>query len=609
MEMNISINCGQSVGPLHHFWQSTGFTPANLLLNADMQQAMAYVGSIPHRGVTWVRIHYLLELVTAEGLGTDDPTYDWSRLDTALDALVTHGLKPFFELMGNVEGHFDDYLDEAQAQAWRRLIHDLALHLLDRYGADEIRSWLFETWNEPDVHFWQQSVEAFLAYYDACCAGLHDADPALRIGGPGTCRDLSPTLVAFLAHVDGGINALTGEPATRPAFLSWHVKGVRSHPEDLTPDTLHIVAREAEIVHYIRAHHPALADLPMANNECDPQVGWGTIHTWRARPYYAALAAKILLQHQRVLIDEMGVDYALLSNDNGFLGTWGHRTMLTRFGEFDHIDHGQGAGMRDAPRLEEDPRRRRFALVKKPIFNLMTLLSLLGDESCAVSGGEGSEDALSVLATRRGDAQVAVLIVNSRDKITAEGMTRLSVTIEGLPFTQGSLAYYRIDETTDDPFAVWERQNAPHLPTPDQLAEIRSRQELSTRSQPHDVTIQEGALTINYDQPLPGVTLILVSRRSEREPPQVQNVRLERYAGISDQEEVMVLWDGIPSRTLRTYEVYFAPHVDGPYTRVNPQDQLDTAFLHVREPGPGVYTVRAVDYWERHGEFSERVGG
>lgn len=607
--MEIRVDCAETIGELRHFWQSTGFTPANLLLNADMQQAIAYTGAIPHHGVTWVRIHYLLELVTAEGLGTDTPTYDWSRLDTALDALVDHGLKPFFELMGNVAGFFDDYLDATQARAWRRLIRDLARHLLDRYGADEVRSWLFETWNEPDIGFWKQSVEAFITYYDACCAGLQDADPTLRIGGPGTCQDISPTLTAFLAHCDDGTNVLTDQPATRPAFLSWHVKGVKSHPEDLTPNTMHIVEREAAIVRYVRAHHPELADIPVANNECDPQVGWGTIHTWRARPYYAALAAKIIYQHQKVLIDEMGVDYALLSNDNGFLGTWGHRTMLARFGEIDHIDHGQAEGHRDAPRLKEDPRRRRFELIKKPIFNLMTLLSLLGDEQCAVEGTGDPVTPLGVLATRRDTHQVAILIYNSRDKVAADGATPITLHVENLPFDHASLAYYRIDETADDPFAVWERADAPQHPTPAQYAQMRGCHELGTRSHAHDVTVDASKLTVSYDQPLPGVTLVLLTQRPDTEPRRVTNLRIERYAGMTDQEAILLLWDGLDSRGLRTYEVYFAPDKDGPYARINPQDQLDTAFLHVREPGPGVYAVRAVDYWNRYGEFSEHLEG
>ncbi len=603
--MDITVKCAETIGELRHFWQSTGFTPANLLLNADMRQAMAHVGAIPHGGISWVRIHYLLELVKAEGLGTETPVYDWSRLDTAMDVLVTNGLKPIFELMGNVEGHFDDYLDTRQALAWRQLVRDLARHLVDRYGQDEIRSWLFETWNEPDVRFWQQSFEAFITYYDACCAGLREADPALRIGGPGTCRNLSPTLTAFLAHCDSGTNALTGEPATRPAFLSVHVKGVRSHQEDLTPKSMQIVQREAEIVHYIRDHHPSLAGIPLSNNECDPQVGWGTIHTWRGRPYYAALAAKIINQHIVTLIDGMGVDYGVLSNDNGFLGTWGHRTLLARFGEFDHIDHGQADDLRDKPRYEEDPRRRRFELIKQPIFTVMTLLSLLGDTRCAVEGVRDVAEPLGVIATRRGEAQFAVLIYNSKDKITAGGSTPVTLTFRDLPFARASLTYYRIDEHHGDPFSVWEHMGAPSRPTAEQVAAMRAVQEPSAMGRPHTVAIQEGSFTIRFDRPLPGVTLVLLSQRPDTLPPQVRALRAEAYEGMIDAEEILLVWQGVERRTIRTYEVQFSPDEDGPYTRINAQDQLDTAFLHVRGAGPGFYRVRAIDYWGGHGEWSE----
>ncbi|MBN1247016.1 MAG: glycosyl hydrolase, partial [Anaerolineae bacterium] len=465
--MHLTIDCARSLGPLRHFWQSTGFTPASLLLDADMRQAIAIIGAVPHGGITWVRIHYLLELVTAIDLGTSHTSYNWSRLDVALDVLARSGLKPIFELMGNVAGYFTDYTVTAQALAWRDLVHALAEHLIDRYGEAQIRSWLFETWNEPDVRFWTQGDEAFCIYYDACAAGLQAADPALRLGGPGTCRNLSPTLKTFLAHCDTGINALTGGPATRPAFISVHEKGVRSHLEDLTPDSMGITEREARIVDYIREHHPALAGLPFMNNECDPQVGWGTIHTWRARPYYAALVVKIINQHLLTLVDGKGVDYSLLSNDNGFLGTWGHRTLLTRFSETDHIDHGQADGQRDGPRLEEDLLRRSFELIKKPVLNVMTLLSLLGDERCAVTGTGGAAAPCGAIATHRGEEQVAALLYNSVDAINAGGNSPVTLTLMNLPFRRAMLCTFQIPAPSDaagmdtDPFAVWDRMGAP----------------------------------------------------------------------------------------------------------------------------------------------------
>ncbi len=605
--MNLNINCSESAGPLRHFWQSTGFTPANLLLDADMRQAMAYVGAVPHGGISWVRIHYLLELVTAEGLGTEETSYDWSRLDRSLDALVGNGLRPFFELMGNVGGYFDDYTDLTQARAWRRLVRDLARHLISRYGQSEVRGWLFETWNEPDVGFWQQSDAALCIYYDACAAGLADADPELRLGGPGTCRNLSDTLKAFLAHCDGGTNVLTGEPAHRPAFLSVHEKGVRSHEEDLTPSSMGIVEREARIIDYIREHHPTLASLPFGNNECDPQVGWGTIHTWRARPYYAALVAKIINQHLVRLVDEKGVDYAVLSNDNGFLGTWGHRTLLARFAELDHIDHGQAPGHRDAPKMEEDPRRRRFELIKKPVLNVMTMLSLLGDERCSVTGAGDVSEPLGVIATRRGDEQVAILLYNSDDRMMAGGSTRVTLNLEGLPFGHAVLAYYRIDKAHGDPFTVWEAMGAPDHPTPEQYTEMRRQQELHQMGAPHQVRIIEGLLTTSFDLVLPSVVLVLLTADPQIRPEKVTGLRAERFEGMTGEGEVLLTWHGVSARTLQTYEVLYAATVAGPFKRVNEADLLDSVFVHTPADEHGVYWVRAVDFWRRDGELSEPI--
>lgn len=63
--MQVTVYCDQDAGKLPHFWRSTGFSPASLLLNADMQQQLIYAASTG--GIDYVRVHYLLDLVQ----GTD----------------------------------------------------------------------------------------------------------------------------------------------------------------------------------------------------------------------------------------------------------------------------------------------------------------------------------------------------------------------------------------------------------------------------------------------------------------------------------------------------------------------------------------------------------
>jgi L-iduronidase len=610
--MAILVDCRQDLGDFPHFWQSTGLTPASLLLNADMRQQLVYAGSVPHGGITYVRAHYLLDLVRGDNLAGETPAYDWTVLDRVLDVLTQNSLKPFFELMGNPAGYFTDYHDAGQVWAWRRLVRALVEHCIARYGRHAVHSWYFETWNEPDVWF-RQDEAAFCNYYDACRAGLADAGAdgatdagAPRLGGPGTCQDLSSLFKAFLAHCDTGHDYFTGGPVAID-FISVHVKGATASPEDLTPRSQQMIDRETAIVEYIRSHHPRLAAAPFMNNECDPQVGWWDTHTWRSRPYYAALICKGIDQHLRQMVDGLGVNYALLGNDHGFVGGWGNRTLLARFGAI-HDVRAQSEHQTQAEDLAEDVTRRRFEMVKKPVFNVMTMLSLLGDRRIAVSGPSDPAGQLGVLATARGSEQVAVLLYHSADAPWESGEAAVELNFAGLPFEAGAhpmLAHYRIDETHGNPFRLWDEMGGPALPTAEQLAALRRHQELELLAEPVPVTPIDGQLALRIDLPMPGVSLILLTAMPAAAPGQVAAPAAERYEGLTDREEILLTWrdpKGTASRNLRTYEVLYAPSPDGPFGRVNEADLLATAFLHVRAPGAnGYYCVRAVDYWGRRG--------
>jgi len=46
-------------------------------------------------------------------------------------------------------------------EKWDGLIHDLVAHWIERYGADEVRHWNFEIWNEPNGDwFWKPKANA-----------------------------------------------------------------------------------------------------------------------------------------------------------------------------------------------------------------------------------------------------------------------------------------------------------------------------------------------------------------------------------------------------------------------------------------------------------------
>ena len=567
-QQQIEIDWGREIAPLAPIWASTHFDPARQLFDPAMRQNLLLLGAVPHCGIEFIKIHSMLDLVSAEGLGTEHPRYDWSRLDAAMDLVRRCGMKHFFELMGNPSRHFDNWRDDRKLHAWRRLVRDLATRYLERYGQAEVESWYFATWNEPEA--WK--VEDFNNYYDACSEGLREANPRLRFGGPGTFVTLSPVLKSLLRHCDSGTNYFTREQAVRLDFISVHEKAVKSRrDQDKNPDTGVIVSRSLAAVEYIRREHPRFRHLPFINDEADAQAGWNIPKTWRAGAYYPAIIAKILNQQLLELVDKEGVNYPMLEHCNAFIGDWATQTMLALFG---------------------DPKGNGFAQVKKPVLNLYTMLSLLGDYRLRTPGA--AMDNLGVLATRRGEDQMAVLLYHSADDPAARGSAEIKLQLRGVPFEEGMLARYRIDDLQQHPYRLWQEMGSPESPAREQIGALRARQELALAAPPQEVALTGGNLSLGFELPLPGVHLVLLSRKLPTGPDAVKGLRLERFGN-----EILLLWSGLPSRVLRTYEVL----LDG--RRINAADSLDTAFL--ASDRPGRYSVHALDYWGRKGKASEAV--
>jgi len=596
--MKFEIQADGEKVPLLHFWNGSGFSPGSLLLNADMQQQMAYAGSIPFQGIRYIRIHYLLDLVSVENFETENPKYQWNVLDTCIDVLITHNLLPFFELMGNPSNCFNDFTDASQVNKWKNFVFQLVTHFIERHGMDSVVQWYFETWNEPDGNWWKQSEEAFCNYYDACSEGLKMVSSDLRLGGPGTCMGNSSIFRTFLAHCDTGTNYFTKEKGVRLDFISVHEKGAHACVEDVNPNSRGIVEREQALHDYIVSQHPRFSNIPFINNECDPQVGWWDTHTWRAKAYNAALVVKIIAQHIELFLDR-GVNYAMLSNDNGFVGSWGRRTMMARFG-LEEDKKAQHEYEFTLDELKENPKRRKFAMVKKPVLSVMTMLSMLGTERLPIRSDSPSSS-LGVMATMHDNSQLALLVFNSSDIIMSSGEKTIEATILGIPFSEGILSEYRIESGYTDPFSIWEQSQFPQIPDVHLLKKMRDEAELQQIGEGKRITLADGELTIKTTIPLPSVRLFLFTKKSDEIPDQIENPKTTIFDGLDDAyEDVLVSWPGINTKNLKTYEVFYKPKHYKYYYRINDSDTQCSLWLHTRKKNEkGEYRIRAVTFSDR----------
>ncbi|XP_071338265.1 alpha-L-iduronidase isoform X2 [Trachinotus anak] len=568
----ITVDVGRPVGDLKHFWRSTGFCPPlphtqahQFDLSIDQQLNLAYVGSVPHGGIQQVRIHWMLELVTAQDIG-GQPQYNFTKLDQLIELLWINGLRPGFELMGSVSNYFTDFEDKSQVVEWRNLIYLIAKRYI-----------------------------GFLNYYDACSEGLRAASGLLRFGGPGdSCHSPphSPYCWAMLQHCYSGTNYFTGETGVRIDFIALHKKGGGY--------SLPILQQEIQTVAEIQERFPRFRSLPVYNDEADPLVGWSRPQGWRADVTYAAMVVKVINQHQDLLLADPNstINYTLLSNDNAFLSYHPHpftqRTLTARF----QVNNTQ------PPHVQ---------LIRKPVLTVMGLLALLGETQVlaqVLSLAGTSNSTVGVLASSHKPVmpggsdswQAAVLVYNSDDNSTSNNTDDVTVSLKGLAAQKG-LVYvtYYMDNNVTNPYQLWQSMGSPDYPTAEQFRRLRGVQDPHVDG-PWEVPAGD-TLTLRAKLSVPSVLLIHVCAQPKAAPDQVNGLRFIRIT----KGQVLIVWSDhcVDSKCIKTFEVEFSTD-QKKFSRINTRDTIFTSYAYspVDQEVGGLYRVRAVDYWGRPGQYS-----
>ncbi|HEX8605158.1 MAG TPA: hypothetical protein VF774_21110, partial [Pseudoduganella sp.] len=157
----IDVNIGQVAGNLNKtFNEVVGAGRANEGLRADWQQQLAEIRR--DAGFRYIRMHGLLSddmgVYKVDAQGKEH--YNFQYIDALYDYLLSIGVKPFVELgfmpaamasgdktifwwRGNVT-------PPRSYEKWGTLVRKLTEHWTERYGQQEVASWYFEVWNEPN---------------------------------------------------------------------------------------------------------------------------------------------------------------------------------------------------------------------------------------------------------------------------------------------------------------------------------------------------------------------------------------------------------------------------------------------------------------------------
>ncbi|MCQ5128748.1 helix-turn-helix domain-containing protein [Butyricicoccus faecihominis] len=149
-------------------------------------------------GFQYLRFHGILD--DDMGLYNEDAEgnlrLSFINVDLVLDFIVSAGLRPFIELsyvpMGLAKTPRTPFRRRSfysvanDRLKWERMIYGLVIHLLERYGATEVRTWRFETMSFSIVMTEWISFEECCEMYEASYRAVKRADKQLLFGGPST---------------------------------------------------------------------------------------------------------------------------------------------------------------------------------------------------------------------------------------------------------------------------------------------------------------------------------------------------------------------------------------------------------------------------------------
>ena len=194
----IIIDFQQEKGTHNKFFKKCiGAGRANEGLRADWQDHLRIVKQACD--FKYIRFHGILHDDMGVYTETEDstPIYNWQYVDKLYDYILEIGMKPFVELSfmpsalasgektvfwwkGNVTPpkSYEKYFD---------LIQAFTQHLTERYGEEEVKTWYFEVWNEPNHGaFFSGNKAEYFKMYSSAVKAVRSVSPVYRVGGPAT---------------------------------------------------------------------------------------------------------------------------------------------------------------------------------------------------------------------------------------------------------------------------------------------------------------------------------------------------------------------------------------------------------------------------------------
>jgi len=479
----ITVDAAAPGTPFPHFWeQAFGSGRAILSLRESYRDDLRTVHAAT--GFQYIRFHGIF--MDEAGFYKADKhgklEYNYSYIDQIYDGLLANGVKPFVELSFMPRALASDpnqlhafwYKENVSPPSsyadWDAMIQAFTAHLVARYGIDEVSTWYFEVWNEPNIDFWMGNPKqtTYFELYDHTARDVKAVNPRLRVGGPSTAG--VGWIPDFITHVHQA-----GIPID---FISTHIYG-----NDDAQKSLH-----------------AAAQLPRDKMVC---TAVKTVHDQIAASPMPALP---------LIMSEYNASYANEPNvtDSVYMAPWLATTIAQCDGLTTFMSYWSFSDVFEEQGVVQNPFYGGFGLIAadnipKPAMNAFIALHKLGDTRLPVASD-------SALVTRRSDGVTVVALwnyappdgtgKNYTPETHAGPVQSFTLTLDHAK-AHAHVTVWRVDPTHGNVIPTFDAMGRPAFPSRDQIKQLQAA---GQPAPPETIAIHNGRIQI--DVPVHGLAVL-----------------------------------------------------------------------------------------------------
>ena len=376
---------------------------------------------------------------------------NWLLVDLTIEQLLDLGIKPMYTTCFTPAGFSDSKRTcwpdgnsigmPRDLKQWADFVESGLRHHVARFGREEMRTWYFECWNEPNLSgFFDGSKEDFFRLWSATWKAVKSVDSEFRFGGPSTAR--GEWIPEFLDW--------TSADGTLPDYIISHVYNNDSESAPLSPF-------DGPASHRVKdSPHFASGVIRGLRAELDSRDFQGEVH-WNewGRSWFP---------HDP--LREGGLEAAFIV-----------KTMAEVSQEADQFAFWCLSDIYDQIGFQSSEFQGHYGLLsphglRKPGWFAHTLLNRLGTSRLPVTGGNGLCDAI---ATSEPNGTRSMIIYSYPDRIDPkEQGTDLHVQVP-LSSSAVETTAIRVDHQVNNIVTSWKNLGL-HINAPrDQMEELRQQ--------------------------------------------------------------------------------------------------------------------------------------